>query len=273
MKGSKHSDVIVVALELDDTADACLRTGFELASTLGASIAVVHAHQPDLVAPVLFADGVVLPVDVVRLEEDLRVDMRKKIDEMAFASVPVVQVEVRSGPPAREIVAFARQLSARFIVMGTHGRRFFGRAFLGSIADKVIRTSPVPVVAVPRQAKERGVRCGDLMREMSAIGTNATVTQAAKLMRDLRVGFLPVCDADRRVVGVVTDRDLVVRALTSDSPGDIPVGAVMSATHLVVCRPDEDVRVAEERMAEAHVSRVVVVDEGQRLCGVMSRAA
>jgi nucleotide-binding universal stress UspA family protein/predicted transcriptional regulator len=265
--------VVVVALELDDTADACLRTGFELASTLGASMAVVHAHQPDLVAPVLFSDGVVLPVDVKQLEEELRATVAKRIEDAGIPPVSVARVEVRSGPPAREIVDFARKTSARFIVMGTHGRRFLGRAFLGSIADKVIRTSPVPVVAVPRQAKERGIRCGDLMREMSAIGTNATVAQAARLMRDLGIGFLPVCDADRRVVGVVTDRDLVVRALTSESPGDIPIGAVMSATHLVVCRPDEDVRVAEERMAEAHVSRVVVVDEGHRLCGVMSRAA
>jgi CBS domain-containing protein len=188
--------------------------------------------------------------------------------------VTISKIEVRSGPAAREIVEFARELSARFIVMGTHGRRFLARAFLGSVADKVIRTSPIPVVAVPRQLKaERGVRCADLMREVSAVGTNATVSQAARLMRDLGIGFLPVCDADRRVVGVITARDLVVRALTSESPGDIPVGAVMSATRLVACRPDEDVRVAEERMAEAHVSRVVVVDEDHRLCGVMSRAA
>ncbi|MGZ3452543.1 MAG: universal stress protein [Polyangiales bacterium] len=273
MRGPKHTEVIVVAVELDDTAEACLRTGFELASTLGASLAVVHAHQTDLVAPMIGPSAVVLPVDVRRIEHDLLADVKHLVDQHAIGSVKVDRVELRSGPAAREIVSFAREVGARFIVMGTHGRRLIARAFLGSVADKVIRTSPITVVAVPRQLEKRGVRCGDLMREVSAIGTNATASQAARLMRDLGTDFLPVCDADRRVLGVITARDLVVRVLTADDPRDVPVGSVMSAKPLIACRPDEDVRVAEERMLEAHVSRVIVVDEAQRLCGVMSRAA
>jgi predicted phosphoribosyltransferase len=60
-----------------------------------------------------------------------------------------VECVVAEGRPAESIEAFARDRSVDLVVMGTHGRRGFTRAFLGSVAERVVRTSPVPVLTVP----------------------------------------------------------------------------------------------------------------------------
>jgi len=97
-----------------------------------------------------------------------------------------------------------------------------------------------------------------------------SLRDAAELMAVTKVGFLPVCDEESRVVGTITDRDIVVRAaaagLTLD---DTYVREVM--THDAVgCRPDDDITAAEQLMSQYHVGRVVVTDERNILKGVIS---
>lgn len=64
------------------------------------------------------------------------------------------------GEPWREILEAARERGADFIVMGTHGRRGLTRVLLGSVAEKVVRLSPVPVVTVPAGARVTGEAAG-----------------------------------------------------------------------------------------------------------------
>jgi nucleotide-binding universal stress UspA family protein len=69
-----------------------------------------------------------------------------------FPRVPVDQTIVVEGPPAEKIGEVARQVGADLIVMATHGRSGLGRAVFGSVADAVVRTSPIPVLLVPAGA-------------------------------------------------------------------------------------------------------------------------
>ena len=114
------------------------------------------------------------------------------------------------------------------------------------------------------------MRCQDLMTSsvlMSAIDEG--IADCARRMRDHNVGFMPVVDPHGLLEGVVTDRDLAVRALARDLPGDTPVASVMTRS-VVTCGPDDELRVAEERMVRAQVSRVIVVANGGRCVGVIS---
>jgi CBS domain-containing protein len=92
---------------------------------------------------------------------------------------------------------------------------------------------------------------------------------AARRMRDRNVALLPVCDGHRRVIGLITDRDIALRVVAEGLQHDLPVGDVMTR-ELVPCHPDDDLLHAERLMMVSHKSRIVVLDEVGRLVGVVS---
>ncbi|HWG26165.1 CBS domain-containing protein [Actinospica sp.] len=100
-----------------------------------------------------------------------------------------------------------------------------------------------------------------------AISAQATMADAARLMRDQHVGDVMIT-ADGHLRGMVTDRDLAVRGLAEERPGSTPVGEVCSPD-LVFCRPRDEVDRAVALMREHAVRRLPVVD-GDRLVGVVS---
>lgn len=112
--------------------------------------------------------------------------------------------------------------------------------------------------------------CQDVMSsDVQSIRQHDTALAAAKLMRHANVGFLVVCDDEGKAVGVVTDRDIVVRLAADDKPMHSRISDVM--THdIVSCRADDDLVIPEELMSVHHTSRVLVLDDGQKPLGVIS---
>jgi CBS domain-containing protein len=103
-----------------------------------------------------------------------------------------------------------------------------------------------------------------------SVSPTDSLTDAAVAMRDEDVGSLPVVDGDR-VVGIVTDRDIVVRGVAERAdPQTLKVGDVSSGD-LVTVQPDEDLDEALELMARHRVRRLPVVEDG-RLVGVVAQA-
>ena len=102
-----------------------------------------------------------------------------------------------------------------------------------------------------------------------SIEQDAPVSAAARLLRQANVGALPVCDARRRLRGIVTDRDIVTRcvALGSD-PEETPVREIMSRG-VVTCAPEETMDAAVKRMRDDRVRRLPVLEEG-KLIGIVS---
>jgi CBS domain-containing protein len=98
---------------------------------------------------------------------------------------------------------------------------------------------------------------------------DTTAQECARIMRDMRVGFVPVLDGKERVAGVVTDRDLVVNVLARGRDSNVSVESVMSRD-VVTCKPDDDVLVAEDTIVRAQRSRILVVDGQGRCVGVLS---
>jgi CBS domain-containing protein len=125
-----------------------------------------------------------------------------------------------------------------------------------------------------REASRTSVRrlsCAQVMKTKPRTAReDDTVRDVAEMMAEANIGFLPVCDAEDKVVGTLTDRDIVVRAVACGSSPDVArVGQIMSL-NVVVCRPDDDLLLAEQFMQQYQVSRVVITDEQGVLKGVIS---
>ena len=112
--------------------------------------------------------------------------------------------------------------------------------------------------------------CRDLMKgDVLCITAQTTVAEAAAIMRDEQIGFLPVCDEARNVIGTLTDRDITVRVVAEYEPTDQSVELFMS-TDVVTCRSDDDLAIAQDLMGEMQISRIVCLDEDGELDGVIS---
>lgn len=114
------------------------------------------------------------------------------------------------------------------------------------------------------------MRCEEIMkRDVECVSPRDTVEDAASRMRDANVGFLPVCDESNKVLGTLTDRDIAIRLVAARKPGGTHVEDVMTS-EVVACRPEDDVREAENAMAQHQKSRIMCTDAGGRLLGVIS---
>jgi CBS domain-containing protein len=100
---------------------------------------------------------------------------------------------------------------------------------------------------------------------------NENLDCAAALMWNHDIGSVPVVDAERRVVGMITDRDVCMAAYTQGKRlAEIPVDQVMS-NQIVTVGPDDTLPAAERLMREAQVRRLPVTDREGRLIGVVSQ--
>jgi CBS domain-containing protein len=114
-------------------------------------------------------------------------------------------------------------------------------------------------------------RCTDIMKLIpQAVKEDDPLRLAAEIMAAANIGFLPVCDEAGKVVGTITDRDIVVRAVAPGlDPQSRDVGEVMSR-NVVSCRPDDELALVEQFMAQYQVSRLVVTDADDVVQGVIS---
>lgn len=96
-----------------------------------------------------------------------------------------------------------------------------------------------------------------------------SVERVAKVMREHDCGIIPICTAGK-LAGVITDRDIVTRVFASGKrPAEVPVSEVMTKKVFTV-RQDENVQAAIDRMEEKQVRRLPVVDEKEKVVGIVA---
>jgi CBS domain-containing protein len=118
--------------------------------------------------------------------------------------------------------------------------------------------------------KEQIMRIAEVMtREVKVIGPERSVRDAARLMDDLNVGALPVCDG-QRLVGMITDRDITVRATAAgEDPDRTQVKKIMSED-VRWCFEDDDVSEVVRTMGDVQIRRLPVVDREKRVVGIVA---
>ena len=136
---------ILVPTDFGEASDRALDLAVELANKYGASLTLMHAYE----VPLYTYQGVPpIPVDYWTPVRD---GATRRL-ELAVAElqkrVPEAKGVLTHGAPWEEILGVAKESGASLIVMGTHGRRGVVHAILGSVAEKIVRLAPVPVLTV-----------------------------------------------------------------------------------------------------------------------------
>ena len=108
-----------------------------------------------------------------------------------------------------------------------------------------------------------------MCNEVSWVKPNDSVCNCAKLMSTNHIGCVPVCDDNQRVVGLVTDRDIVLRAIAADKDvKTTPVSEIMSC-NVCICNPDMDVNEVQNMMSENQIRRIPVM-ENNKIVGILT---
>lgn len=145
---------ILVATDFGEASDAALTYGRDLARSYDATMHVLHVADNVLVR---FADDTsiaVLPDLQDKVEEGARQRLHALVTEEDRTLLRAKSVVVTSLAPAETIVEYAKEHHIDLIIMGTHGRRAFEHLLMGSVAERVVRTAPCPVLTVRHPERE-----------------------------------------------------------------------------------------------------------------------
>lgn len=146
---------ILVATDFSEPSEAAFAYGRELARTFHAKLVVLHVAE-DVAARAYGADGFVFFEPT--LQRDIEAGAQKQLDALLCdedRTVLSAQTIVRtSNSPAAAIVDYARDADIDLIVIGTHGRGGMAHLLLGSVAERVVRTAPCPVLTVRHPERE-----------------------------------------------------------------------------------------------------------------------
>lgn len=112
------------------------------------------------------------------------------------------------------------------------------------------------------------MKINDVMtKDVISVDVNTKIEQVAKIMKEHNIGSIPVCDGNN-IVGILTDRDIVVRGLASNSYNNLVVRDIMTSNP-VTCSSQKDALDAARIMSERQIRRLIVVDNSN-LVGMVS---
>lgn len=141
---------ILVGTDFSDVSDEALRAAALYATTFGCKVFVAHVFDPTPnVPPVVWSRPDLLERNIrVEIEEAIRETLTGRTAEL-LKGVSEVELSVVQHPsPGRALVEMAEDENVDLVILGSHGRSGLSRAFLGSVAERVVRHAPCPVLVV-----------------------------------------------------------------------------------------------------------------------------
>jgi len=146
---------VLVATDFSDASAVALSYGRELARTFGATLHVVHAVDL-LAARIPMAQG--HGYDVERLQKDVETSAReataKLLTDEDRQTLHAQDAVIAALNPSDAVIDYAQDKRIDIIVIGTHGRAGLSRLVMGSVAEKIVRTAPCPVLTVRQPERE-----------------------------------------------------------------------------------------------------------------------
>jgi|RhiMethySRZTD1v2_1073278.scaffolds.fasta_scaffold00388_45 nucleotide-binding universal stress UspA family protein len=146
---------ILVPTDFSATADAALEYAFVLAERFGAAIQLLHVLDDPFVSDGMAAEAYISEAPALRAA--MLHEAQEKLRNRATVNatrISRIDTEVLFGHGARTIAEYAADTGVDLVVMGTHGRTGFAHLLLGSVAERLVRTAPCPVLTV-RHPEER----------------------------------------------------------------------------------------------------------------------
>jgi nucleotide-binding universal stress UspA family protein len=140
---------ILCATDFGPASKGAVAFSLALAKAFGGSVTLVNVYD----API-YAGPPMMPLNDAgpQIEKEARKELDQATAE-AKTQLDAVRGVLRRGRPWEEVIALAAEMRADLVVVGTHGRRGLPHAILGSVAERVVRLCPVPVLTVPAVAK------------------------------------------------------------------------------------------------------------------------
>ncbi|HYQ46609.1 MAG TPA: universal stress protein [Polyangiaceae bacterium] len=147
---------VMVPIDYSDNSKAALAYGAELALGFGASLDIVHVWD----RPTYLTDAVMVqrpgeahkPIGEL-IRENAERDMTEFLSEVSLPTTLSISRRLVSGEPASALLAELKKGEHDLVVLSTHGRTGLAHLLLGSIAEKLVRLSPVPVLTVPVRSR------------------------------------------------------------------------------------------------------------------------
>lgn len=273
---------ILVPIDYETPADAALRVAGNLARAGKGRLLVAHAlplpvyTTPEF--PIAFFDAGWIEQERVRLSTHVKTVLA------ADGDLPPFDIDVVEDNPSLRIIQLASERRIDLIVMGTHGRTGLKHLVLGSVAERVVRLAPCPVLTmrgdrVPhlgtlaadahaRAAAPTTIAPGEvselMRRSPITIAPDAMLEEARKLMADNRIRHLPVVERGK-LVGILSSVDLGPHL---SQLARTKVNSAMTADPTVVSA-SVDAVTAARLMLDRQVRALPVVD-GEKVVGVIS---
>ncbi len=139
MSGSR---VILVPIDFEEASIEALGQARNLAETLGFEVVLLHVYA----VPAPFYSGIA-PMTGPVLSEEIRLAATETLERFAAEHGNLRSI-LRCGDPTTETLAIIEEVKPEMVVMGTHGREGLAHLLLGSVAENIIRKSPVPVLTL-----------------------------------------------------------------------------------------------------------------------------
>ena len=109
-----------------------------------------------------------------------------------------------------------------------------------------------------------------MCQDVCFVKPDCKVYDAARIMCENHIGCIPVCDDNKSVVGILTDRDIVLRTVACNKDSkNTPVSDIMT-TNVCTCGCDQDVCDAENTMSKYQIRRIPVVDSNNKMVGILT---
>jgi len=142
-----HVGRILCAVDFSEYSNYALRYALEFAGIFKADLHLIHVLELPFMPTYAMAGLPELSLPTDQLEHEVRKHMEQVVQECRQKHEPVTGV-VRIGSAFLEIIQYAREIEADLIVVGTHGRTGLTHMIIGSVAEKVVRKAPCPVLSV-----------------------------------------------------------------------------------------------------------------------------
>ena len=109
-----------------------------------------------------------------------------------------------------------------------------------------------------------------MCQDVCCIKPDTTLNEVAKLMNEKHIGCIPVCDQNNSLCGIVTDRDILLRAVACEKDTkNCPVSDVMTCK-VCTCKEDDEMSNAESKMAQNQIRRLPVCDQNNKVIGILT---
>ena len=109
-----------------------------------------------------------------------------------------------------------------------------------------------------------------MSKDVCFVKPNCNTYDAARIMCENHIGCIPVCDDGKKIVGLITDRDILLRAVACDKDTKAtPVSEIMT-TNVYTCEPQAEINEAQNLMAQNQIRRIPVVDEKCKVVGILT---